>query len=246
MFSQSILHSSQFPTYEKRQKHTTLILRTISVLLWTIKILNFDRAWENLRTVEGFNFTNFRIDRVPGCSTKDASYSSFRKVVSNNCFHYLRQFAYDKTSPLFFLHNFNNFMEKELCTKFFGVLISSLEVTKFSIRHEWCHTRDCTKQLSLVFVNFMEKEHFTHFYGRFDNFSWTYEVAKFWMIKLCLDVSDVIHKNKHTLYVCLTYKLSEVWLMQYCFMMRKNHFKNKLFLWSQVPRSISVFLTFCW
>ena len=48
-----------------------------------------------------------------------------------------------------------------------------------------------------IFVNFMEKKPFTHFYGRCDHFSWTYEVAKLWMIKLCLDVSGVIHARRY-------------------------------------------------
>ena len=49
-----------------------------------------------------------------------------------------------------------------------------------------------------IFVSFMEKEPFPQFYGRFDHFSWIHEVVKFLMIKLCLDVSDVIHANEHT------------------------------------------------
>ena len=49
-----------------------------------------------------------------------------------------------------------------------------------------------------IFVNFMEKEPFTHFYGHFDHYSWTYEVEKFWMIKLCVDVTDVIHPNEYS------------------------------------------------
>ena len=32
----------------------------------------------------------------------------------------------------------------------------------------------------------MEKEPYTQFYGCSDHFSWPYEVAKFWMIKLWL------------------------------------------------------------
>ena len=49
-----------------------------------------------------------------------------------------------------------------------------------------------------IFVNFMEKEPFTHFYGHFDHYSWTYEVEKFWMIKLCADVTDVIHPIEYS------------------------------------------------
>ena len=43
----------------------------------------------------------------------------------------------------------------------------------------------------------MVKEPFVQFYGSSDHFSGTYEVAKFQMIKLCLDVSDVIHANEY-------------------------------------------------
>ena len=62
-----------------------------------------------------------------------------------------------------------------------------------------------------IFVNFMEKEPFTQFYGCFDLFSQTYEVAKF-LIDLIVSpivievsiaiasliVVDVIHANEHT------------------------------------------------
>ena len=47
-----------------------------------------------------------------------------------------------------------------------------------------------------IFVNLWKKN--ILFYGRFDHFSWTYEVAKFWMIKLCLDVIGIMHANEHT------------------------------------------------
>ena len=53
-----------------------------------------------------------------------------------------------------------------------------------------------------VFVNFMEKNLFTYFCDCFDFFSWTYEVAKFWMImtriKLSFDVIEVMHVNEYT------------------------------------------------
>ena len=38
-------------------------------VLWTIKILSFNRALENLRALDDFNFANFLSDRVMGCST---------------------------------------------------------------------------------------------------------------------------------------------------------------------------------
>ena len=54
------------------------------------------------------------------------------------------------------------------------------------------------------FVSFMEEQPPIKFYSAFGNFLRTYEVAKFWMIKLCLDTSDVIHANEHTKYaICV-------------------------------------------
>ena len=38
-------------------------------VLWTITMLNFNRALENLRTMDDFNFNNFLSDREIGCST---------------------------------------------------------------------------------------------------------------------------------------------------------------------------------
>ena len=86
-----------------------------------------------------------------------------------------------------------------------------------------------------VFINFMEKELFTPFYGRFDQFSWTYEVVKFWMIKLCLDVRDVIHANEHTYHTNygLHANFWKLWLMP---------FKKKLLLWPQVHFKVHVFV----
>ena len=45
------------------------------------------------------------------------------------------------------------------------------------------------------FVRFMEKKPPIKFYGVFDHFSRTYEVAKFWMIELYLNVSDIMNAN---------------------------------------------------
>ena len=41
---------------------------------------------KNFYTIDDFNFTNFVIDRVMGCSTKGTSYYCFRKAVSNSYF----------------------------------------------------------------------------------------------------------------------------------------------------------------
>ena len=56
------------------------------------------------------------------------------------------------------------------------------------------------------------------------------------MIKLCLDVSDVTHTNKHTKHAnCgLHVNFWNFLLMPFCFMMKKDHFKQRLLLWPQV------------
>ena len=58
----------------------------IASVLWTIRMLNFNYALENLRTMGDFNFTNFLSDREMGCFTEGASYCCFWKAVSNNYF----------------------------------------------------------------------------------------------------------------------------------------------------------------
>ena len=65
---------------------TMCIVWTISVLLWTITIINFSHPLESLRTNDDFNFTNFLINSVMRCSTKGASHCCFHKAVSNNYF----------------------------------------------------------------------------------------------------------------------------------------------------------------
>ena len=72
----------------------------------------------------------------------------------------------------------------------------------------------------------MEKKTLKKFFGVFDHFLLTNEVAKFLMIKLRLDVSDVIQKSEHT-------KYGNFWiflLMSFCLMTGKDHFKQKLSL----------------
>ena len=71
------------------------------------------------------------------------------------------------------------------------------------------------------------------------------------MNKLYLDVSDVIHANEHT--VCVNCGLhGSFWdflLMSFCFMMKNNHVKQKLLLWSQVLLKIVIVITWfrtCW
>ena len=55
-------------------------------VLLTITIWNSNRALENLRTMNDFNFTHFFSERVVAWSTKGASFCCFRKAVSNNVF----------------------------------------------------------------------------------------------------------------------------------------------------------------
>ena len=75
--------------YFQRQSFKQLLSNlhwVISVLLWTIRIINFHRTLKNLCTMDDFSCTNFLIDIVMGCSTKDTSYCYFPKTVSNNYF----------------------------------------------------------------------------------------------------------------------------------------------------------------
>ena len=50
-------------------------------VLWTITILNYNHALENLGTMNDFDFTIFFSDRVMECSTEGTSYYCFRKAV---------------------------------------------------------------------------------------------------------------------------------------------------------------------
>ena len=84
-------------------------------------------------------------------------------------------------------------MEKEPCTKFCGVLISSHEVIKLqSFESTVSDAVSANVQYILPLVSFTyicyfyEKKFFYTVYGLFDHFSWTYEVTKFWMNKLLI------------------------------------------------------------
>ena len=79
------------------------ILCTVSVLFWTITIINFHLALKNMHTMDDFNFTNFLIDRVMGCSTKGASYCCFRKAVSSSYFQ--------KVLPINFIGTYVNWLK---------------------------------------------------------------------------------------------------------------------------------------
>ena len=82
------------------------IVWTISVLLWTITIRNFNRALGILCTKDDFNFTNFFINRAMRSSTKGASHSCFREAVSNNYFQKFLLINFTSTC-LNWLSNFN-------------------------------------------------------------------------------------------------------------------------------------------
>ena len=92
--------------------------------------------------------------------------------------------------------------------------------------------------ISLDFsVSFAEKRPPIKFYGVFDHFSRTYEVAEFWIIKLCLDVNDVTHANKHTAHAQCSLHVN-FWnflLIPFFFMINKDHVKQRLLLWPHVP-----------
>ena len=136
-------------------------------------------------------------------------------------------------------------MVQEPCTKFYGVLIGFHEIIKlksfkFSVsdiiprKYKTCHP-----WFSLDFLLvFMEKTPPTiKFYSIFHHLSRNREAAKFWIIKLYLNVNDVIHANEQTKYAnCSLHK--NFWnflLMSFCFMIKRNYFKQKLLLWHLVP-----------
>ena len=78
----------------------------------------------------------------------------------------------------------------------------------------------------------MKKKTLKKFFGVFEHFLQTNEVAQFLMIKLRLDVSDVIHKSEHTKYENCGLHVN-FWiflLMSFCLMTEKDHFKQKLSL----------------
>ena len=96
-------------------------------------------------------------------------------------------------------------MEKEPCTKFCGVLVrlhKVINLQRFEFSVSDVIPANVQNILPLIFfaffVIFLEKKPTIKFYGVFDHFLGTYEVAKFSMTELYLDVSDVIQTNEHT------------------------------------------------
>ena len=86
------------------------------------------------------------------------------------------------------------------------------------------------------FVRFMEKKPPLKLYGAFDYFSRTYEVAKFLMNTLYLNVTDIMHANEYAIYANsgLHVNLWDFFLVPFCFKMKKDHFKKRFLLWPQV------------
>ena len=85
----------------------------------------------------------------------------------------------------------------------------------------------------------MEKESCTKFCGVLIRFLEVENLAqvKFSMIKRYLDVSDVIHAKEYTKDANCGLHLN-CWIflfMAFCFIMKKDHFKQKLLIWPQVP-----------
>lgn len=114
----------------------------------------------------------------------------------------------------------------------------SYKVIKLWIQPKRRHTHECEKHFTSwfslnFFVRFIEKKPSIMFYGVFVHFSWTYGVAKFWVIKLYLNVSDVIHTSKHKKYAnCgLSVNFWGFLLMSFCFVIKNHHLKQNLLLW---------------
>ena len=66
-------------------------------VLWAVAMLNFNCVFENLRTVNDFNFTNLFGNRVMRCSMEGASYCCFCKAVLNNFFQQVLLTNYSRT-----------------------------------------------------------------------------------------------------------------------------------------------------
>ena len=81
-----------------------------------------------------------------------------------------------KSSVLFLSHNFNYFMEKELCAKFCRVLMSSHKVMKLkSFESGVCDVISVSPGFLCTFLLILWKKNFLHsFMVVFDHFLWTY------------------------------------------------------------------------
>ena len=65
------------------------------------------------------------------------------------------------------------------------------------------------------------------------------------MIELYLEVSDVIRVYEHKQYAncALHVNFWISWLLPFCLMMEKDHFKQKFLVWLQVPFKVLNFIS---
>ena len=127
-----------------------------------------------------------------------------------------------KSSPLFLWHNFNDFMEKEPCTKFCGVLTSSHEVMKLqsfessmsdiilaNVQHISFHPAGFFYILSLLW-----KKNMLHSFKVVLTIS--HELMKLWSFEWWNFVSTLVTTymeiNNMIYYLWLTQKLFEVFV----------------------------------
>ena len=150
---------------------------------------------------------------------------------------YLKQYLYQrgmeaKNSPFFLWHHFNEVVEKQPCTKFFRVSISSHKVLKLQSFETGVSDVILVNVQNISALAFFA--HFCEFYGKRTFCGRLDHLLE--RIK-CLYASDVIHANEHTEYVNCDLRVNflKFWLMSFCFVMRKDHFKQKLLLWSKIP-----------
>ena len=102
--------------------------------------------------------------------------------------------------------HFSNFMEKEPPSRFCCVLFSfhevdvsdSLEVDISDVILANAKTFYYWFCLHALVIKYFEKNPSAKLYGVLNHFSQTYKIPKFGIIKLCLNVSDLIYTNEHT------------------------------------------------
>ena len=122
-------------------------------------------------------------------------------------------------------------LERKNIIKSFVVLRSllSYELAKFWIWRKWRHTRECTKHFPpcflFIFSLILRRMNFLQSFI-------IYLTIFLELIKLqsfeCLDVSDVINCGLHVNF------WNFCWYF-FVFLMKKNHFKQKLLPWHQFP-----------
>ena len=88
------------------------------------------------------------------------------------------------------------------------------------------HACNCRKHFSLIFFAFcllvLCRKSLHKVLWHFWSFSRIYKVAKFWIIKLYLNVSEVVHVNEHKKHNCgLHGNFWRFLLMLFCFMKKK-------------------------